>query len=897
MSSRVIYPPLVNSYEPAFVAGSGSSLKVFFSLSSLSAIPAGTTLTVHAQIFRQDGVKVINTTNDPASGRYRATGIILNLVPTKSDINDNYYYITINNSDLKSSVTLGGTTYNGWIPGWVYKIQLRLSIATYSPSAYPKQETWLQEFSSSFSEWSTICYTKAISPMALQIPIFDYDSTDTTSTYDEDTVHSLLGMDFFGSLSSSKPEANEDFEYVRVSLYQGDNLLEDSGEIYKIEQSDSYFSYRFKTNFQDAVEYWLEFTYKTENEYVPAQPLVFRFQVSNLATETINAQIMTVDNDPLNTIGDLSSLDMEEDEGRIGLKLYSPDLNPWSGNICIRRASQVDNFQTWDDIIIFTVKDKIINELDMIYDYTITSGVWYKYGVQSITAEGDRGVLVEIGSPIQRLFNHSFILGRDNQQLKLQFNNTMGSFKHQLYDSKIDTIGSQYPFIARNAAVNYKTFPVNGLISFAMDENFTFLKNGKKDIYKYSSIVNLFDDYAINHDRLIYDYTYERDFRELVLKFLQDGKPKLFKSPTEGNIIVRLMDVNCQPNQSLDRMIYSFTANAHEIDDNTMRNYLKYGFYNPGTYSTDFSSKVVYLGQIDGAFTPNDNIFQKIYEKYDSQDKNYGGYSKKLEDIQRVFITINGYYMNNAAGESVFVPGHQLRIRNNAGQLVMGNNMRLNYSGNPTDTKITIYDPRGMYEFDNLLMFYYTGSAMGNDSLYLEGDEEGLITAVDATIDFLYSISTVPYKAHEIAERKPVKGIAQFYGEVEPGTSIYNMIYYRHYVESDSVFSYLSTISSIEIEANPHTVFAIKDAVDTTPQYHEVNETGVLRLYELSNINYITYIGKRVLKTPYDDSTVSQEILTEDFLDDDNHYIVNAAADVSLTYRYLDVQGTYKAEV
>ena len=93
MASRTLFPPLVNSYEPAFVAGSNSSLRVYFSLSSLSNIPAGTTLTCHAQIHRQDGVKVVNTSNDTINKRYRATGIILNLTPTKSETDDNYYYI------------------------------------------------------------------------------------------------------------------------------------------------------------------------------------------------------------------------------------------------------------------------------------------------------------------------------------------------------------------------------------------------------------------------------------------------------------------------------------------------------------------------------------------------------------------------------------------------------------------------------------------------------------------------------------------------------------------------------------------------------------------------------------------------------------------------------------
>ena len=104
MSSRTLYPPITKSFEPAFVAGSQSQLKVYFSLSSLSVIPNGTQLTVHASIMRKDGVKVVNTANDVPNGRYRATGIILNLIPQRDEsLGDNYYYIVINNDDLKLS--------------------------------------------------------------------------------------------------------------------------------------------------------------------------------------------------------------------------------------------------------------------------------------------------------------------------------------------------------------------------------------------------------------------------------------------------------------------------------------------------------------------------------------------------------------------------------------------------------------------------------------------------------------------------------------------------------------------------------------------------------------------------------------------------------------------------
>ena len=40
-----------------------------------------------------------------------------------------------------------------------------------------------------------------------------------------------------------------------------------------------------------------------------------------------------------------------------------------------------------------------------------------------------------------------------------------------------------------------------------------------------------------------------------------------FLKQTEGNILVKLMDISLTPNQTLGRMLYSFSATAYEIDE------------------------------------------------------------------------------------------------------------------------------------------------------------------------------------------------------------------------------------------------------------------------------------------------------------------------------------------
>ena len=52
-----------------------------------------------------------------------------------------------------------------------------------------------------------------------------------------------------------------------------------------------------------------------------------------------------------------------------------------------------------------------------------------------------------------------------------------------------------------------------------------------------------------------------------VLDFLNDGKPKLFRSPGEGNFIVRLMNSSLSPDDKLSRMIHTFSTTATEIDE------------------------------------------------------------------------------------------------------------------------------------------------------------------------------------------------------------------------------------------------------------------------------------------------------------------------------------------
>lgn len=575
MANNFLYPPIVNDYEPAFVAGLESKSRIYFSLSKFN-IDMTDEFTIHATVKKQDtGQNLVKMTD--ANNRYRSTGIILNIPVTRVTNVENLYYIDILNDDIDANGVYGGLGYDGFIPGWVYQIQLRISAEEYDPSASDAvgQAQWLKDNASQFSEWSTVCMTKSIGPVNISIPFFNYTGNEDAVEYVE--VNNLY---FAGKFNNA--DKSETLYSYKVELFdQNLNLLDQSGLLYSDPSDINQFKYEFKINAENHTNYIIKFTYTTLNNYSHSIQILGTVVYSE--TTAINFKVLNIENDKEDFSGigkivnKLTSVSEEEEEGRILLKLYDENINGiYTGTLYLKRASSKDNFMTWTDIKKFTLTSQKINELPPMYDYTIESGVWYKYGIQN-EVKGIRGQLQVTTAPAMRDFECSYLLGPNNQQLKLQFNESLSSYKINVNDSKVTTLAGEFPFVFRNGASKFKTFSLNGLISFYIDEKNTF--TNKLVVYKYDEIKNLYEQYNIDNGIDQYDFIYEREFRKLVMDFLNDGKPKLFKSRTEGNIIVRLTDISFNPEQSIGRIIYSFSSTANEIARDNMDNYLKYKFY------------------------------------------------------------------------------------------------------------------------------------------------------------------------------------------------------------------------------------------------------------------------------------------------------------------------------
>lgn len=68
----------------------------------------------------------------------------------------------------------------------------------------------------------------------------------------------------------------------------------------------------------------------------------------------------------------------------------------------------------------------------------------------------------------------------------------------------------------------------------------------------------------------------ERKFRECVMDWLSNGKPKLFRSETEGNMIVIPSAISFTPLEKTGRIVYTVTMTLTEIAELNLENLLDY---------------------------------------------------------------------------------------------------------------------------------------------------------------------------------------------------------------------------------------------------------------------------------------------------------------------------------
>lgn len=322
-----------------------------------------------------------------------------------------------------------------------------------------------------------------------------------------------------------------------------DGSIIESPVNYTIESQDSY---TLDRDLEPNKKYYIEYIITTTNGLVQSSGKYTIIQRNYLEPEhkIIPKPSLNFENGYI-TINLLGETDDTQQEKLIG------------GHFKLLRSDNTNNFNSWQEMTKFALNYTQPSRWCW-KDFTVQSGVIYKYAIVQYNTYGITSNKI-ISQPIQADFEHAYLYD-GQRQLKIKFNPKVNNFKNTVLEKKIDTIGGQYPFTFRNGNVKYKEFAISGLLSCQSDEEFLFIDNSTLNHENYQ--VNLISE----------NINAERNFKLTVLEWLNNGKPKLFRSATEGNYIVRLMNVLLTPNDTLGRMLHTFNATAYEIAEYNYQN-------------------------------------------------------------------------------------------------------------------------------------------------------------------------------------------------------------------------------------------------------------------------------------------------------------------------------------
>ena len=568
-------------------------------------------------IQQNNNANVVNTSLYP-------DGIIYKNINTDSFIGKNQS-IPINFNDLIKG---------HWKQDTYYKVQLRFGL---NPIWTEDFFSWKEEQNknSAFSEWSTVMVLKAIIPPKVKLSNKEKQSHTGIQIIGTENREFDSNPLFEGTYFS---QGDETVSHYSFSLYKNNELIEETGWLLHDTVNDIRYSK------EDGVTSGDQHRFKTSLLYNPNAPItysvVYQIKTFNLyeaASDLYSFQLAIQQPNP--SLQNVMKFEFESDneEGLVSLWLKSKndkdDLN-LTGNYILSRTSEKSNFLLWEDIKYFNwTLEKFKGSGEIVFkDYTIESGIQYKYAIQNQNAVGirtERYVATDIyknqGENAQVDFQYAYLYS-NGIQLKLKYDSKMGSFKRTVQASKQDTLGSQYPIIMRNAVTNYAEFPVTGLISLHADEAQNFFKlradNKETDGYYYKNELVIpkrklqdnyrrtqteqtannkqdFIGYSFDTNQTDNNYFIERIYREKVEEFLNDGGYKLYKSPTAGNFIVGLINVSLTPNEQLGKMIQSFNSTAYEIAQNIYDNIVKYGIENRGELEALSTNSFYVVGQIN----------------------------------------------------------------------------------------------------------------------------------------------------------------------------------------------------------------------------------------------------------------------------------------------------------
>lgn len=682
-----------------------------------------------------------------------------------------------------------------------------------SPTVYDR---YITPYLDKFSEWSKKEIVKIIPPLK-SVSITNINGKDQnynlTVKKDQSKFQSYSFitnqfLNFQGKIlfddSSIDNQTISVIKKYRVKITTGygneKTEVDNSDWIYPIEKTQN-FSFQGITILQKYTQYNLEIEFET---------------VDNFVCSTFDHFTITqIEIDDALPVEDIIVKPIHEQNSLLINFLFN---NSFSSIIAIKRTDSDSNFTKWIDIFYGQISENYsispqltlltskelqeyhnpnINFGFSLIDRTVESGKEYKYCIQQRRSEIRAGLINKYSNAQSIVFDNISLLGEYGKELQIVFDPTIDNYSQHYADSIIETFG-QYPFVGRKGRINYRQFSLNGTISH--DGDF------EEQFYQYNNNDNL-----SSTDN---DIVREKNFRDKVINFLYNNNIKLFKSATEGNILVKLTDISFSPKKELGRRIYSFSATATEIDNFSYSNCIKYNLVDNNKLSDlavvnlmkkDFykQKKYDYVSSVDETINIFEDIKNDLLLEYEN-DFEYG-LNTSINSIKNMTLNFIRLQFGGDCNADDGTNRYQFKIKLNG-----------------KEKTVYVLKDRAFFELKDVNINNLTFLKKENTKLIIE--YAGTVTLVHK---YYYLVNTQynnicgqlinNYNKENNHIKDMIKDIEQKYSyTINTNSNIYNQD--------------LQSIQGIKVEAKEGTIFSIRDSFSSKIHYFYINDSQSLEL-------------------------------------------------------------------
>jgi hypothetical protein len=356
-----------------------------------------------------------------------------------------------------------------------------------------------------------------------------------------------------------------------------------------------------------------------------------------------------------------------------------------------------------------------------------------------------------------------------------------------------------------------------------------------------------------------YNFLMERQFREELTAWLNDGEPKLFKSLTEGNLCVMFMDVSLTPNSTLGRRICDFSATMYQVEEGKSLATLS----SLGIHCTGEEEALNALKANAATYSGNSVVKRKrLLQYYDDSPYERKNTTDKFLSLQDIAENVlekeqEGYRQNNTY-QSLGISEVKVTFSNpphgfDAGLNIDKSGENVVFAGHKFEhDKASIFvGLDGYYQIPSIVELK-PETLTFPDCNNTDDDNQDKVT-IDYVIDYTEIIppntgeSTLTGSGFGNMYTNIETVIGQVEGPFEYEQSFADSIFDKYTMQLDSdSYRTMESWSGLEIVADPYSVFEITSAEDGETQEIMIGESGVYRMMDNLAYKDIVFKGKRM---------------------------------------------------